>query len=242
MMKDLARFDKKVKNAPMPRHCDDYIGDHREPSVLRFFLLMNRLPAVEIALCREFGVEPKLFADYKGERVRVVMASRLGDVGIVKMVDYTKGNPGYRMRVAVEELSNFSDQPPQKKVKYNGQRKASAHVEREVTSDKAEREVTSEAEYEANIDAGVKSTNAYIRELSSAEKVEIMASYKAGIKKSAAECGAEITRFMKAAGFDIEPVEKAPECEHWYWPILFASHNCAACGALWRPNLVVEVK
>ncbi len=44
--------------------------------------------------------------DDKGKRIRAVMASRFGDVGITE--DLT-AERGYSSRVAVEELSNFSD-------------------------------------------------------------------------------------------------------------------------------------
>lgn len=88
------------------KHCDDYIHDPSAPKCLRFFLLINRLPAVEIELCREYGVNPKLFADYNGKRVQVVMASRLGDLGITP---HLKSYTGYETRVKVEQLSNFGD-------------------------------------------------------------------------------------------------------------------------------------
>lgn len=90
------------------KHCDDYINDFKASKALRFFLLINRLPAVEMALCREFGVVPTLFADYNGERVRVVMASRLGDLGISKHLDQ---EDGYFTRVPVSALTNFGDKP-----------------------------------------------------------------------------------------------------------------------------------
>ena len=50
--------------------------------------------------------DPKLYADYGDKRVRVVMASRLGDVGIT--YDLSK-DVGYDERVYVEKLTNFSD-------------------------------------------------------------------------------------------------------------------------------------
>lgn len=90
------------------KHCDDYISDYRAPKVLRFFLIIQRLPAIDQGICREFGVEPKLFADYKGKRYRVNMASRLGDVGITDKLDK---DMGYDIRVAVADLENFSDKP-----------------------------------------------------------------------------------------------------------------------------------
>ena len=60
---------------------------------------------------------PKLFATYngegwrgveKGDRVRVVMASRLGDVGCTKNLE---ADSGYQLRTSVDNLSEFSDRP-----------------------------------------------------------------------------------------------------------------------------------
>jgi len=99
-----------------PKHCDDYISDYSADKCLRFFLLINRMPAVDSLLCHEMGVRPKLFADWvdprftpkPSRRVRVVMASRLGDVGITENL---KAEQGYQLRVPVEALTNFSDKP-----------------------------------------------------------------------------------------------------------------------------------
>lgn len=90
------------------KHCDDWIDDYSAPTVLRFYLIIKRLPAVDQMICRQHGVDPKLFADYKGKRVRVTMASRFGDVGISYVLD---ADVGYAARVAIEDLSNFSDKP-----------------------------------------------------------------------------------------------------------------------------------
>ncbi len=91
-----------------PRDCDDYICDLKAPDCLRWFLLVNRLPAIEQWLAERMAGAPKLFADYKGRRVRVVMASRLGDVGITTKLSR---DHGYDNRVMVESLSKFSDAP-----------------------------------------------------------------------------------------------------------------------------------
>lgn len=93
------------------KHCDDYIHDLRAPDCLRFFLLVHRLPAVDGALLSMNGVKPRLFADYKldnGKRVRVVMASRFGDVGITSHLD---AEVGYENRVSVDTLTNFGPEP-----------------------------------------------------------------------------------------------------------------------------------
>lgn len=88
------------------KHCDDYIDDETQPACLRAFLDYARSPAHGVL--RE-GPKPKLFADYAGKRVRVVMASRFGDVGITS--DLSAGY-GYERRVAVSSLSRFSDHQP----------------------------------------------------------------------------------------------------------------------------------
>lgn len=93
---------------PQGKHCDDYIHDFTAPHCLRFFLLINRLPAMDMMVCREFGVKPKLFATYKDTRVRVVMASRMGDVGITHHLD---AEDGYQARVMIAALSNFGEAP-----------------------------------------------------------------------------------------------------------------------------------
>jgi hypothetical protein len=54
------------------------------------------------------SVYPRLFADHNGERVRVTMASRFGDVGITVNLEL---ETGYDERVAVADLTNFSETP-----------------------------------------------------------------------------------------------------------------------------------
>lgn len=87
------------------KHCDEYIDDETQPPSLRAFLDHARSPA-HGALCR--GPRPALFANYNGKRVRVVMASRFGDVGITRNL---QAEHGYEERVAVADLSGFSDTP-----------------------------------------------------------------------------------------------------------------------------------
>lgn len=103
-----ASKDPAEEIEPDGKHCDDYIHDFTAPPCLRFFLLIHRLPAVDMMVCREFGVKPKLFATYKDTRVRVVMASRMGDVGITRHLD---AENGYQARVMIAALSNFGDVP-----------------------------------------------------------------------------------------------------------------------------------
>lgn len=85
------------------RHCDEFIDDASAPQVLRTFLARARSPAHGMTSADPF---PVLFADHNGQRVRVVMASRLGDVGICDLTRCT-----YDKRVSVEELSNFGVDP-----------------------------------------------------------------------------------------------------------------------------------
>ena len=90
---------------PETKHCDDYIDDATQPAALRAYLERARSPAHGLMSMEPF---PKLFADYKGKRVRVTMASRIGDVGITFNLDQ---DTGYSNRVTVASLTNFSDSP-----------------------------------------------------------------------------------------------------------------------------------
>ena len=101
--------------ANYPRHCDTYIEDPKAPACLRAYLRRARSPAHGNTSSEPF---PKLFATYRGkewlgiapgDRVRVVMASRMGDVGITKDL---AADHGYSARCNVEQLGDFSDVPP----------------------------------------------------------------------------------------------------------------------------------
>ena len=94
---------KQVKE---PKHCDDYIRDKSQPKALRAFLLFKRIPAAwQYGKWLEKGwPEPKLFAKHHGRKVRVVMASRFGDVGITRDLGAERG---YTKRVFIEELTGF---------------------------------------------------------------------------------------------------------------------------------------
>jgi hypothetical protein len=87
------------------RHCDDYIDDDAACPALRKFLQHARMSAHGM-LSEE--PRPALFADHRGRRVRVTMASRMGDVGITITLTATNG---YDARCAVEDLSNFGETP-----------------------------------------------------------------------------------------------------------------------------------
>ena len=83
------------------KHCDDYIDDETQPDCLRTFLEYARAPA-HGAFTE--GPKPKLFANHGGQRVRVVMASRFGDVGITP---HLHQEFGYSDRVMVVDLTDF---------------------------------------------------------------------------------------------------------------------------------------
>jgi hypothetical protein len=92
-------------------HCDDLIDDPEAPEALREFLAFHRQPAIS-----KRGDGPPLFATLKhhaetgrkGDRVRCVMASRLGDIGITtKLTDIRV----YEARVDLDWLEDFSRGP-----------------------------------------------------------------------------------------------------------------------------------
>lgn len=86
-------------------HCDDYSDDPAAPDALRKYLAFARAPAHGQLLPKP---HPKLYADYEGTRVRITVASRLGDVGITIHLD---AEFGYERRVRVRSLTNFSETP-----------------------------------------------------------------------------------------------------------------------------------
>lgn len=91
----------------MPRyvHCDDLIDDPATPDAARAFLAHARSPAHGMLLP---GGRPRLFATYQGRRVQVVMASRMGDVGITSRLD---ADVRYEGRVWMGELTDLGDRP-----------------------------------------------------------------------------------------------------------------------------------
>ena len=86
-------------------HCDSYIDDESAPEVLRAYLRWARSPAHGM---NQPKPHPTLYANYNGNRVRITMASRLGDLGITSVLD---ASYGYEARVPVSALHNFSDKP-----------------------------------------------------------------------------------------------------------------------------------
>ena len=92
------------------KHCDEYIDDESAPLALRTFLKRAREPAHGHLNPEPF---PTLFATYNGVRVRVTMASRLGDVGISSECrrKTCTANHGYNARVWLEQLTDISEDP-----------------------------------------------------------------------------------------------------------------------------------
>ncbi len=88
---------------PAYEHCDDYIEDATQPECLRAFLDYARSPAHGAF---HEGPKPRLFARHGKRLVRVVMASRFGDVGITTRLH---DEHGYEKRVAVADLTHFAN-------------------------------------------------------------------------------------------------------------------------------------
>lgn len=87
------------------KHCDDYIDDESQPECLRKYLAWARGPGHGMTQTKP---HPQLYANHEGVRVRVVMASRLGDVGITTIL---ANEYGYQRRVNVDSLTDFGDTP-----------------------------------------------------------------------------------------------------------------------------------
>ena len=82
-------------------HCDDIWESKDAPECVIAFLDVKRAPAHGAFT----GKSPTLFATFEGKGVRVVMASRMGDVGITENL---KAGHGYDLRVYLPQLSDFS--------------------------------------------------------------------------------------------------------------------------------------
>src|SRR5271163_3446295 len=81
-------------------HCDDIYSNKSYPTSVIDYLRVARAPA------HGLGMEKvSLYATYKGKRVRVIMASRFGDVGITNKLDSEYNSDE---RVLLPELTNFS--------------------------------------------------------------------------------------------------------------------------------------
>jgi hypothetical protein len=93
-------------------HIDDWIGYGAmtgTPDPVVWWFHIHRLPATLKFIAMRVGNCPKaVFATHDGKRVRVVMASRLGDVGIT---DNLKADCGYSKRVFIDDLSELRTLP-----------------------------------------------------------------------------------------------------------------------------------
>lgn len=83
-------------------HCDDIWEAKEAPECVIKYLDVERAPA-DVKFDKP---APSLFAKHNGKRVRVVMASRFGDVGITHNL---KAERGYDKRLYLSELTDFTD-------------------------------------------------------------------------------------------------------------------------------------
>ncbi len=93
-------------------HAADFVDERLgEETYARFVINYFLMPAILKWDFEPFMREKKLFATYKGERVRVTGASVGGDIWLSRDFNRTKGYDSLDMRVAVEELSEWSPTP-----------------------------------------------------------------------------------------------------------------------------------
>jgi len=109
-VKDFEEAYETIKDRdPESKDSIDYIYDFDIPVMLRAWIIMMNLPALESETFRSAGIVPSIYAKYKRDWVRLVMASRLGDVGISYSID---SDTGYDKRVMLSDLSEFTDKRP----------------------------------------------------------------------------------------------------------------------------------
>ncbi len=93
-----------------PLHVDDFVDSGTGDMGIHYARLMlgiMRMPSHGIAL-DSLTKRFRLFCTYNGERYRVVMASRMGDIGLSK---HFEQDTGYSIRVAVTDCREWSAAP-----------------------------------------------------------------------------------------------------------------------------------
>jgi len=88
-----------------PMHVDDFIRAYDKDKYARWFLMLQRLPALMKSHFHEWIKEYKLFCTYEGKRYRCTGSSRLGDVWLTS--DFNR-DTGYELRVNVEDCTEWS--------------------------------------------------------------------------------------------------------------------------------------
>lgn len=103
--------EQATLETPYEYHCDRFDTAFGWPLCLRWWLFIERANACCKMIARSaLGDDyPIVYAKYEGGWVRLVMASRFGDIGITKDLD---ADHGYFARVTVNQLSEFTDQRP----------------------------------------------------------------------------------------------------------------------------------
>lgn len=110
-------MNEDTNKSKSKQHIDDWLNMPVFPNestkdnnlaYAKFVLDYMRLPAHKQMSYREFMKDKNLFCTYCGERYRVNMASRMGDIGLAKN---HKVENGYTIRVAPEDCSMWSDKP-----------------------------------------------------------------------------------------------------------------------------------
>lgn len=91
---------------PYGQSNDKALHDFDLPAIVRGYLAIKQGTATETMAIAEAGYMPKLYATYKGERVRVTLVSTMGDVGISR----EDKSHGYFTRCSIYDLSDFSDE------------------------------------------------------------------------------------------------------------------------------------
>lgn len=106
-----------VNKPKAKQHIDDWLNMPVLPSeskegnnlaYAKFILDHMRLPAHKKMAYHEFMKGKNLFCTYCGNRYRVTMASRMGDIGLTKNHE---AENGYEIRISPEDCSMWSDKP-----------------------------------------------------------------------------------------------------------------------------------
>lgn len=95
---------KKLEAELYSRSNERALHDYKLPVMVRGFIAAHDQPATYKMALREAGYLPKLYGRYQGEPVRVVMVSRLGDIGISR----EDKEHGYFTRCSIYDLTDYA--------------------------------------------------------------------------------------------------------------------------------------
>lgn len=106
--REIDEFMDTAEATTVENHVDLFVNSYKADAYARFCFLLFRLPEAWQTAFRPWIRGYRLFCTWKGERYRVIGASRLGDVWLAD--DFGR-ETGYDHRVPISECSDWGSSP-----------------------------------------------------------------------------------------------------------------------------------